>query len=146
MARRQNGHRFVAKTESITPPETCLVPRQRAPRAALSSALQKSVPPRIVPRDSPAYIGRLAPSPTGFLHLGHARTFALAAERARDAGGRLLMRIDNLDTARCRPEYIKASLEDLAWLGFEWEEPVRPCNRTACRSTRPRSPGCTRPA
>ncbi len=78
-------------------------------------------------RPSPApgaYVGRLAPSPTGRLHLGHARTFALAAERARAAGGRLLMRIDDLDTARCRPEFVQAALEDLAWLGFRWEQPV----------------------
>lgn len=70
------------------------------------------------------YLGRLAPSPTGRLHLGHARTFALAAERAHMAGGRLLMRIDDLDGARCRPEFVTAALEDLAWLGFRWEEPV----------------------
>ncbi len=69
-------------------------------------------------------MGRLAPSPTGRLHLGHARTFALAAARAREAGGRLLMRIDDLDTARCRPEFTAAALEDLAWLGLRWEEPV----------------------
>jgi glutamyl-tRNA synthetase len=69
-------------------------------------------------------VGRLAPSPTGRLHLGHARTFALAAARARAAGGRLLMRIDDLDTARCRPEFTAAALEDLAWLGLRWEEPV----------------------
>jgi len=70
------------------------------------------------------YVGRLAPSPTGRLHLGHARTFALAAARARAAGGRLLLRIDDLDTARCRPEFVAAALEDLAWLGLRWEEPV----------------------
>lgn len=73
---------------------------------------------------SPAYIGRLAPSPTGRLHLGHARTFVLAAERALAAGGRLLMRMDDLDTARCRPGFAAAALEDLAWLGLRWEEPV----------------------
>ncbi len=73
---------------------------------------------------SPAYIGRLAPSPTGRLHLGHARTFLLATERARSAGGRLLMRMDDLDIARCRPEFASAALDDLAWLGLRWEEPV----------------------
>jgi glutamyl/glutaminyl-tRNA synthetase len=71
-----------------------------------------------------SYVGRLAPSPTGRLHLGHARTFALAAARARAAGGRLLLRIDDLDTARCRPEFTTAALEDLAWLGLRWEEPI----------------------
>lgn len=70
------------------------------------------------------YVGRLAPSPTGRLHLGHARTFALAAARARAAGGKLLLRIDDLDTARCRPEFAAAALEDLAWLGLRWEGPV----------------------
>jgi glutamyl-tRNA synthetase len=70
------------------------------------------------------YVGRLAPSPTGLLHLGHARTFALAADRARAAGGRLLLRIDDLDTARCRPEFTAAALADLAWLGLRWEQPV----------------------
>ncbi len=70
------------------------------------------------------YVGRLAPSPTGRLHLGHAHTFALPATRARAAGGRLLMRMDDLDTARCRPEFAAAALEDLAWLGLRWEEPV----------------------
>ncbi len=76
------------------------------------------------PASSSPYLGRLAPSPTGFLHLGHARTFALAAARARAPGGRLLLRIDDLDTARCRPEYAAAALEDLAWLGLGWETPA----------------------
>ena len=71
-----------------------------------------------------SYIGRLAPSPTGYLHLGHARTFWLAAERARLAGGRLLMRIDDLDFDRCKPVYTEAALDDLAWLGLKWETPV----------------------
>jgi glutamyl-tRNA synthetase len=70
------------------------------------------------------YVGRLAPSPTGYLHLGHARTFALAAHRAHAAGGRLLLRIDDLDTARCRPAFTAAALVDLAWLGFSWEPPL----------------------
>jgi glutamyl-tRNA synthetase len=71
-----------------------------------------------------AYVGRLAPSPTGRLHLGHASTFALAAARARNAGGRLLLRIDDLDTARCRAEFTTAAIEDLTWLGLRWEDPV----------------------
>lgn len=70
------------------------------------------------------YIGRLAPSPTGLLHLGHARTFALAAARALAQGGTLLMRMDDLDRARCRPEYAAAALTDLAWLGLVWQAPV----------------------
>ncbi|MFM7034703.1 MAG: glutamate--tRNA ligase family protein [Planctomycetia bacterium] len=64
--------------------------------------------------------GRLAPTPTGFLHVGHARTFALAAERARGAG--LVMRIEDLDASRCRDAFAEAALEDLRWLGLEWTE------------------------
>lgn len=71
-----------------------------------------------------AYIGRLAPSPTGYLHLGHARTFLTAASRANTAGGRLLLRNDDLDHARCRPEFTAAFIEDLRWLGIVWEEPI----------------------
>ena len=64
--------------------------------------------------------GRLAPTPTGYLHLGHARTFALAAARAGTAG--LVMRIEDLDAPRCRPEYTAAALDDLRWLGLTWTE------------------------
>jgi glutamyl/glutaminyl-tRNA synthetase len=73
---------------------------------------------------APSYCGRLAPSPTGFLHLGHARTFWIAAERAREARGRLLLRNDDLDRERCRPEYVAAFQEDLAWLGLGWDGPM----------------------
>ena len=68
---------------------------------------------------------RFAPSPNGHLHLGHALSALLNAEMARAAGGRLLLRIEDIDAARCRPEYEAAILEDLAWLGIAWEEPVR---------------------
>jgi glutamyl/glutaminyl-tRNA synthetase len=68
------------------------------------------------------YRGRLAPSPTGYLHLGHARTFWVAQERARTAGGVLVLRNDDLDVARCRPEFVTAALEDLRWLGLKWAE------------------------
>ena len=64
--------------------------------------------------------GRLAPTPTGLLHAGHAQTFALAAARASGAG--LVMRIEDLDRDRCREEFAAAALEDLAWLGLEWTE------------------------
>jgi glutamyl/glutaminyl-tRNA synthetase len=64
--------------------------------------------------------GRLAPTPTGFLHLGHARTFAVAASRAGKAG--LVLRIEDLDRPRCRAEFCEAAIEDLRWLGFEWTE------------------------
>lgn len=70
------------------------------------------------------YRGRLAPSPTGHLHLGHARTFWLAAERARAAGGTLMLRNDDLDAIRFRLDFVAAMLEDLRWLGFSWAEPV----------------------
>jgi glutamyl/glutaminyl-tRNA synthetase len=73
---------------------------------------------------SSSYIGRLAPSPTGHLHLGHAQTFWTAYQHARTARGRLLFRNDDLDTARCRPEFVAAMFEDLHWLGLTWEEPV----------------------
>lgn len=70
----------------------------------------------------PTYRGRLAPAPTGLLHLGHASTFLMAAERARAAGGVLILRNDDLDTQRARPEFYRAMLEDLRWLGLAWQE------------------------
>ncbi len=69
-----------------------------------------------------SYRGRLAPSPTGWLHLGHARTFWTARQRAREAGGQLILRNDDLDAARCRPEFATGMLEDLKWFGFTWDE------------------------
>jgi len=68
------------------------------------------------------YRGRLAPSPTGYLHLGHARTFWVAAERARQSGGVLVFRNEDLDRQRSRPEFVAAMYEDLRWLGLEWQE------------------------
>jgi glutamyl-tRNA synthetase len=68
------------------------------------------------------YRGRLAPSPTGLLHLGHAATFLTAATRARNAGGVLVLRNDDLDEQRSRPEFYQAMLEDLRWLGIVWQE------------------------
>src|SRR5215208_7277889 len=70
----------------------------------------------------PSYRGRIAPSPTGYLHLGHARTFWAAHERARAAGGVLVLRDEDLDPARSRAEFAAAMLEDLRWLGVEWQE------------------------
>src|SRR5438045_917324 len=69
-----------------------------------------------------SYRGRLAPSPTGFLHLGHARTFWIAQERARASSGTLILRNEDLDCARCRPEFVSAMLEDLSWFGLTWAE------------------------
>lgn len=68
------------------------------------------------------YRGRLAPSPTGYLHLGHARTFLVAAERARAAGGVLVLRDEDLDRDRARAVYARAIVEDLEWLGLRWQE------------------------
>jgi glutamyl-tRNA synthetase len=68
------------------------------------------------------YRGRLAPSPTGFLHLGHARTFWIAQERARQNGGELILRNDDLDSTRYQMEFVDAMLEDLRWFGFAWSE------------------------
>src|SRR5262245_53556440 len=72
--------------------------------------------------EAPRYRGRLAPSPTGLLHLGHARTFWTAQQRAREAGGTLVLRNEDLDPDRCKPEFVAAMLEDLAWFGFQWQE------------------------
>jgi len=72
----------------------------------------------------PAYVGRLAPSPTGLLHLGHAATFWTAFERAREAGGTLLVRNEDLDSQRSKAEFVEAMVEDLAWLGIEWQAPM----------------------
>lgn len=71
-----------------------------------------------------APVGRLAPSPTGFLHLGHARSFLLAYWHARSRGGKLKLRLDDLDGERCRPEFSEAALSDLEWLGLDWDGPV----------------------
>ena len=68
------------------------------------------------------YRGRLAPSPTGYLHLGHARTFWVAWRRTRAAHGKLIFRNDDLDYQRCKPEFVQAMYEDLRWLGLDWDE------------------------
>jgi len=73
----------------------------------------------------PPPVFRFAPSPNGFLHLGHAFSALLNADLAHEAGGRLLLRIEDIDPTRCRPQFERAIDEDLAWLGFSWERPVR---------------------
>jgi glutamyl-Q tRNA(Asp) synthetase len=73
----------------------------------------------------PPPVFRFAPSPNGFLHLGHAYSALLNFDLARDSGGRFLLRIEDIDTTRCRPEFEAAIYEDLAWLGISWETPVR---------------------
>ncbi len=65
--------------------------------------------------------GRLAPTPTGFLHIGHAATFSVAHRRARERGGRLFLRIEDLDPQRCKKEFAQAAIEDLRWLGLDWD-------------------------
>jgi glutamyl-tRNA synthetase len=70
----------------------------------------------------PIYRGRIAPSPTGHLHLGHARTFWTAQERAQANRGALVLRNEDLDRARCKPEFVTAMFEDLRWFGLEWQE------------------------
>jgi glutamyl/glutaminyl-tRNA synthetase len=71
---------------------------------------------------SSSYRGRLAPSPTGYLHLGHARTFWVAWQRARAAHGKLIFRNEDLDYQRCKPKFVRAMYEDLRWLGLDWDE------------------------
>lgn len=72
-----------------------------------------------------APVFRFAPSPNGFLHLGHALSALLNFEMARAMGGTLLLRIEDIDQTRCRPEFEQAIYDDLAWLGIEWQQPVR---------------------
>ena len=69
-------------------------------------------------------VGRLAPSPSGRLHLGHARTFALAWAQARSRSGQIVLRMEDLDQSRCRPEHVQRTFRDLEWLGLEWDGPV----------------------
>jgi glutamyl-tRNA synthetase len=69
-----------------------------------------------------SYRGRLAPSPTGYLHVGHGRTFFAAFQRARDAGGTLVLRMEDLDPDRSKSVYAEAAIEDLRWLGIRWQE------------------------
>ncbi len=89
---------------------------------------------------SSPYRGRLAPSPTGHLHLGHARTFWFAAERARADGGKLILRNEDLDSTRFRLDFVGSMLEDLRWLGFHWDEgpdiggPFAPYNQSERRA------------
>ena len=72
--------------------------------------------------DFKKYRGRLAPSPTGYLHLGHARTFWTAQQRARANAGTLILRNEDLDSTRFKMEFVPAMIEDLKWFGFEWQE------------------------
>jgi glutamyl/glutaminyl-tRNA synthetase len=73
------------------------------------------------PGETRPYLGRIAPTPTGFLHAGHAATFLTAWQRAKAAGGKILLRIEDLDPGRCKPEFADAAIEDLGWLGIRWD-------------------------
>ena len=73
----------------------------------------------------PPPVFRFAPSPNGYLHLGHALSALINFDMAQRTRGRLVLRIEDIDTTRCRPEYEEAIYQDLAWLGIAWEEPVR---------------------
>jgi glutamyl-tRNA synthetase len=77
---------------------------------------------RRIGNEQQTIIGRLAPSPTGGLHLGHARTFLIAWLAARHAGGRVILRIEDLDASRVRTEAIRTAIDDLRWLGLDWDE------------------------
>jgi glutamyl-Q tRNA(Asp) synthetase len=90
--------------------------------AVFPKAWQKKIMPA-PPPDKPVY--RFAPSPNGLLHLGHALSALLNHDMAAADGGRFLLRIEDIDLARCMPEFEAAIYRDLAWLGLHWEEPVR---------------------
>jgi glutamyl-Q tRNA(Asp) synthetase len=79
----------------------------------------------MMPETPPGCVTRFAPSPTGMLHLGHAHAALFAQRAARQAGGRFLLRIEDIDATRCRPEFAQALVEDLAWLGLAWDGAVR---------------------
>ncbi|MDB5353266.1 MAG: gltX2 [Planctomycetota bacterium] len=89
---------------------------------AASLNLNPSSIARMIPQENRTIVGRLAPSPTGGLHIGHARTFLVAWLAARSAGGRIILRIEDIDASRARPESIEASIADLRWLGLDWDE------------------------
>ena len=88
----------------------------------MQGSRQEGGSPGTPPPEGRACRGRIAPTPSGWLHLGHAATFRVAWQRVRAAGGTLLYRTEDLDPHRCRPEYVAAALEDLRWLGLDWDE------------------------
>jgi glutamyl-tRNA synthetase len=103
-------------------------------RESRESAAELTAAERDLTRAEPRQpvVGRLAPSPTGHLHLGHARSFLLAWWSARSRGGRVLLRLEDLDAERVRRGMAEATLEDLAWLGFDWDgDPILQSTRAA---------------
>ncbi len=99
-------------------PSSTSDPREHDDPASTPSATRTPAPP------SPPSIGRLAPSPTGFLHLGHARSFLLAWWHARASGGRIVLRLEDLDEGRVKPGMAEQCIEDLTWLGLDWDGPI----------------------
>lgn len=94
----------------------------------LSDTVKEIKPEIMVDENDPRRAGavvRFAPSPNGYLHLGHAYSALKNFELARNSGGRFLLRIEDIDLGRAREEFVEAIFEDLAWLGVSWEEPVR---------------------
>jgi glutamyl-Q tRNA(Asp) synthetase len=96
-----------------------------APTAGAAPGSQTAAAPGPWDAPAPAPTTRFAPSPTGLLHLGHAHGALFAWSRARRAGGRFLLRLEDIDATRCRPEFAAAIAADLAWLGLDWDGPVR---------------------
>lgn len=84
-----------------------------------------AVDPLAVHKRAMSFVTRFAPSPTGYLHLGHALSALTAFDAAQAADGRFILRIEDIDQSRARPEFEAAIFEDLAWLGLGWESPVR---------------------
>ena len=101
--------------------------QSRRPALGRSPIRSHAAPVSADDRPSPtaAVVTRFAPSPTGRLHLGHALAALVAWETAQRAGGQFLLRLEDIDQTRCRPEYETALMDDLAWLGLQWPEPVR---------------------
>lgn len=85
----------------------------------------------LIPPTTPDVVTRFAPSPTGALHLGHAYSATLAHDRARSHGGRFVLRIEDIDRDRCRPDYVAGIFDDLRWLGLDWDAVVVQSERRA---------------
>src|SRR5689334_15034352 len=97
--------------------QSCACP-SRGPRRK-----QPALPGRVsLPATSMSFRGRFAPSPTGRIHLGNARSALLGWLQARAAGGQFLVRIEDLDRARCKPQFLDDLYRDLEWLGLDWDE------------------------
>src|SRR6516162_676212 len=97
-------------------------PAQRCRHSRKTTPMSSTV---VLAMTADTIVTRFAPSPTGYLHLGHVRSALQGWRAARSAGGQFLLRLEDIDPARCRHEYAAAILEDLAWLGLGWDGPVR---------------------